>query len=252
MGAAGQLLVLQQPLDDVEGRVERGHRRTLHPLAVPAAVGQPVVEEPRRQLPDVGTEPRTVRQGERVDAAVDLAAPVGQVLVLPAAVRRRASAVPRGPRRRAPSRAGRSATRSSPSRAARARPPGTVEVEVRREVRAAGPLPVGVLAASIAAPRPSVATRARVACQTYGGAPTRSRSTCQRSAGSESRSHSTTASLFMARRLRRAEARRHVPVGRAVVGLIDHTEVDGVTSDDRDVLAEHRDGGVQYRLADGA
>jgi hypothetical protein len=43
-------------------------------------------EEPIDDAADVGAEPHPVRDGPGVDAAVDLAAPVRQVVVLPAGV----------------------------------------------------------------------------------------------------------------------------------------------------------------------
>src|ERR1700757_1465583 len=45
-----------------------------------------MLEEPVDDAPDVGAEPHTVRDRPGVDAAIDLTAPVPQVLVLPAAV----------------------------------------------------------------------------------------------------------------------------------------------------------------------
>ena len=166
------------------------------PLAVPAAVGQPVLDEPGRRALDVGAEPDAVRERPGVDAAVDLAAPVRQVVVLPAAVRGEALGGVRQhggvdpplaervqrPRRRRPRLA-------RPLR--RLRP---VEVEAARGRTRRRPIGrPGSCRASRRAPNPSVATRARVAVQTSSGAPSRSRSTCQRSAGSESSSQSVRA-----------------------------------------------------------
>ena len=129
--------------------MERRPRRALDPLAVPAAVGQSVLEEPVDDAGDVGAEPQTVRERPGVDAAVDLAAPVRQVVVLPAAVRgeqfgRAALTQDSGVEAPLPQRVQRPRRR-------RPRLPGTfcrlgaVEVEVCGEERAARPLAVRVL-----------------------------------------------------------------------------------------------------------
>jgi hypothetical protein len=128
----------------VEWNDDRG--RALDPRAVPAAVGQSMLEQPVHDAGDVGTEPEAIGDRPGIDAAVDLAAPVRQVLVLPAAVLGEelgcaALAQDNGveppltqrverPRRRCPGLSARL---------------GIVEVEVGGEERAARPLAVRVL-----------------------------------------------------------------------------------------------------------
>jgi aspartate aminotransferase-like enzyme len=53
---------------------------------VPRAVGELVFDEPLLKRTHVSAEPGAVRESEGVNAAIGFAAPVGQVLVLPAAV----------------------------------------------------------------------------------------------------------------------------------------------------------------------
>src|SRR5882757_7645162 len=108
-----------------------------------------MLEEPVDDAGDVGAEPHTVRDCPGVDAAVDFAAPVRQVVVLPAAVLaellgRAALAQYGGVEAPLPQRV---------ERPRRRRPglPGifcrfrTVKVEVGREERATRPLGVRVL-----------------------------------------------------------------------------------------------------------
>ena len=47
-----------------------------------------MLHEPVRDAGDVGAEPHPVGDGPCVDAAVDLASPIGQIFVLPAGVLR--------------------------------------------------------------------------------------------------------------------------------------------------------------------
>src|SRR5829696_5110397 len=58
---------------------------SLHPT-VPPAVEQLMLDEPVDDASDVGAQPHAVGDGPSIDAAVNLAAPVRQVLVLPARV----------------------------------------------------------------------------------------------------------------------------------------------------------------------
>lgn len=108
-----------------------------------------MLEEPVDDAGDVGAEPQTVRDRPGIDAAVDLATPVRQVLVLPAAVLgeklgRAAFAQDRGLEAPLPQRV---------ERPRRCRPglPGifcrfrTVKVEACGEERAARPLAVRAL-----------------------------------------------------------------------------------------------------------
>ena len=85
--AAGRALVLQQPLDHVDRRVERRPRRAVGPLAVPAAVRLPLAEQALDDRPDVDAEVGAVGDGAAVDALLDLALPVGLPALVPAAVR---------------------------------------------------------------------------------------------------------------------------------------------------------------------
>ena len=66
--------------------MERRSRRAFDPLTVPAAVGQSMLEEPVDDPGDVGAEPHTGSHRPGVDAAIHLAAPERQVVVVPAAV----------------------------------------------------------------------------------------------------------------------------------------------------------------------
>lgn len=59
---------------------------TLHPVAVPTSIRELVLDEPLDQAAHVGAQPGAVGKRVRVDAAVDFATPVRQVVVLPAAV----------------------------------------------------------------------------------------------------------------------------------------------------------------------
>ncbi len=116
-------LIGEQALQGVERRMKRRSRRAIDPFAVPATVGHLMVEEPLDDAGDVGAEPHPVRDGPRVDAAVDLAAPVRQVVVLPAGIlgeQLRRAAQRR--RRRFPTPARSSASMSSPSTAEHPRP----------------------------------------------------------------------------------------------------------------------------------
>jgi hypothetical protein len=106
-----------------------------------------MLHEPNGQAVHVGTQPEAVHERPRVDAAVDLAAPVGQVVVLPAAVRSETiGGVTENRRVHAPlaQRAERP-RRGRPWLAGVVRALGAVRVEVGREERAAGPLSVRVL-----------------------------------------------------------------------------------------------------------
>ena len=79
-------LVLQEALEDVDRRVERPARRATALgllLAVPAAIGhllgQEAVDDDAHVLAEVGAD----RDGLPVDARLDLAVEVGEVVVLP-------------------------------------------------------------------------------------------------------------------------------------------------------------------------
>jgi len=87
VAAAGGGLMGQQAPQRVQSRVERRAGRSLDPFAVPAAVGHPVFDEPRGEPLDIGAEPGAIRERPRIDGAIDLAAPIGQVIVLPTAGR---------------------------------------------------------------------------------------------------------------------------------------------------------------------
>jgi hypothetical protein len=147
---------VQQALQHVERRVKRRTGRACHPLAVPTAVSHAMPGKPAGQSRDVGSQPRAVGERVCVDAAVDLAAPIWQAAIVPAAVRGeqfgRASQhrgiqapvtkgieCPRGGGPRLPGTLGCF---------------GTVEVEIAREERSARPLPVGILEREQACPQP--------------------------------------------------------------------------------------------------
>ena len=149
-------LEVQQTPQHVERRVKGRTGRAVHPLAVPAAVSHAMADKPPGQGRDVGSQPRAVGERVCVDAAVDLAAPIWQAAVVPAAVRGEqfgracqdggiqapvAQGVegPRGGGPRLPGTLGRL---------------GTMEVEIAREVGSARPLPVGILEREQACPEP--------------------------------------------------------------------------------------------------
>ena len=127
--------------------MERGAGRALDPLAVPAAVGHAVVEEPLGDSRDIRPEPRAVGEGVGVDAAVDLAAPVRQVVVLPATVcgEQVGGTGERGGVEAPVAQGVERPRRRGPRLASVIGRLGAVEVEVAREVCPAGPLPVGIL-----------------------------------------------------------------------------------------------------------
>ena len=140
-------LVVQQALQGVERGMERRAGRAIDPLAIPSAVGHPVVQEPLGDSGNIRAQPPAVGQSEGVDAAVDLAAPVGQIVVLPTTIRRDQV---RGAGQRggvqAPVAQGVERPRRRGPRLSRALGGlWAVEVETAREERAAGPLAVGIL-----------------------------------------------------------------------------------------------------------
>jgi hypothetical protein len=156
VAAAGTGLEVQQALQHVERGVKRRTGRAVHPLAVPAAVGQAMAGKPPGQGRDVGAQPRAVGEGVCVDAAVHLAAPVGQAAVVPAAVRGEQSG-----------RAGQDGGIQAPVAQGIEGPGGggprlpgtlgcfgTLEVEIAGEERSARPLPVGLLEREQACPEP--------------------------------------------------------------------------------------------------
>ena len=57
---------------------------TLDPSAVPAAVGQPVLGEPPGEGGHVSAQAGTVREGDSIDAALDLAATLRQIVLVAA------------------------------------------------------------------------------------------------------------------------------------------------------------------------
>jgi hypothetical protein len=149
-------LEVQQALQHVEGRVKRRTSRAVHPLAVPAAVSHAMAGKPPGQGRDVGSQPRAVGQRVRVNAAVDLAAPIGQAVVVPAAVGGKQFG-----------RAGQDGGIQAPVTQGVEGPGGggprlpgalgglgAVEVEVAGEERSARPLAVGVLEREQTGPEP--------------------------------------------------------------------------------------------------
>src|SRR6478672_10812126 len=106
-----------------------------------------MLDEPGGDAGDVRTEPHPVGEGPRVDAAVDLATPVRQILVVPAAIGCQeldgaALTQDRGVQAPLPQCA-EGPRRCRPGLAVFCF--GAVKVEVPGEERAAGPLPVIVL-----------------------------------------------------------------------------------------------------------
>src|SRR5690606_7649047 len=145
--AASRYLVLEDALERVDRRMKRRARRTIHPLAVPAALLHLVVDEPLRKARHVLPQPGAIRERVRIDAAVDLTVPEGQVLVLPARVAPQPLArVAENGCRHAPlaqsvQRPGRRRPRLT--RVLRSlRPP---EIEFGRAVRATRPLTISIL-----------------------------------------------------------------------------------------------------------
>ena len=146
-GTAGRALELEQPVEHVDRRVERGAHRPVLGLAVPAAVGEPLAEDPLDDRGDVHPEVGAGLDRPAVDARLDLAVEVPLPGVLPAPVlgdeRDRAAGRLATPGRARGS-AGSAGCASSPSRAARVRrrcsPPGSRRRRptTRRRPRAPG------------------------------------------------------------------------------------------------------------------
>ena len=85
-GAAGRPLELEQPVEHVDRRVERRAHRPVLGLAVPAAVGEPLAEDPLDDRGDVHPEVGAGLDRPAVDARLDLAVEVPLTGVLPAPV----------------------------------------------------------------------------------------------------------------------------------------------------------------------
>ena len=136
-----------RPVEHVDRRVERGAHRPVLGLAVPAAVGEPLAEDPLDDRGDVHPEVGAGLDRPAVDARLDLAVEVPLPVVLPAPVlgdeRDRRGGPPPTPGRARGS-AGSAGCASSPSRAAparrRRRPPGSRRRRptARRHPRARG------------------------------------------------------------------------------------------------------------------
>ena len=131
-GPAGRPLELEQPVEHVDRRVERGPHRPVLGLAVPAAVVEPLAEDPLDDRGDVDPEVGAGLDRPAVDARLDLAVEVPLPGVLPAAVlgdERRSLAGRTPTPGRARGAAGSAACASSPSTVARVRrrcrPPGS-------------------------------------------------------------------------------------------------------------------------------
>ena len=122
----GRPLELEQPVEHVDRRVERGAHRPVLGLAVPAAVGEPLAEDPLDDRGDVNPEVGAGLDRPAVDARLDLAVEVALTGVLPSPVlgdardRARAPPLMPGPARRS---AGSAGCASSPSKAVRVRRP---------------------------------------------------------------------------------------------------------------------------------
>ena len=95
-GAAGRTLELDQPVEHRDRRVERGAHRPVLDLAVPAAVGEPLAEDPLDDRRDVDPEVGAGLDRPTVDARLDLAVEVPLTGVLPAPMLGRAGS-PGGP-----------------------------------------------------------------------------------------------------------------------------------------------------------
>ena len=142
-GPAGHALELEQPVEHVDRRVERGPHRPVLDLAVPAAVLQPLAEGSLDDRCDVHPEVRPGLDRPAVDARLDLAVEVVLRGVLPAPVLGdECDRLPGGLR-----------TRVEPEelqglqRVHRGRPglPMFTAGEGRREAGASRPEPVGIL-----------------------------------------------------------------------------------------------------------
>ena len=84
--------VFEQGFEHADRGVERRPRRAVSGLAVPAAVGQLLGEQPIDDAPDVVAEVRAHRRNLPVDAGLDLALKEGIAVTFP-----RATSVPRHP-----------------------------------------------------------------------------------------------------------------------------------------------------------
>ena len=168
-GAAGRPFELDQSVEHVDRRVERGPHRSVLRLAVPATVGESLPQDALDDRGDVDPEVGAGLDRPAVDARLDLAVEVPLTGVLPAPVlgdeRDRAAGPPRT-RGRARGSGGSGACASSPSTAARVhrrrRPPGSRRHRptIRRRPRSPGGGRPSLRAPrSPARPRPRRATR---------------------------------------------------------------------------------------------
>ena len=85
-GPAGRALELEQAVEHVDRRVERGAHRAVLDLAVPAPVGEPLTEDPLDDRGDVQSEVGAGLDRPAVDARLDLAIEVPLTGVLPTSV----------------------------------------------------------------------------------------------------------------------------------------------------------------------
>src|SRR5262245_27781359 len=83
--APARPFVLEQGLEHADRGVERRPRRAVRCLAIPAAVGQLLAEQPVDDALDVLSEVRAGRRHLPVDAGFDLAGEEGIVITLPRA-----------------------------------------------------------------------------------------------------------------------------------------------------------------------
>ena len=178
--AARRSLVLEQPVEHVDGRMERTARRADLLFAVPAAVvhlvAQQPIDDPLNVLAEVGADGHgpPLMHGSTSPPKKGRSSYSQWALSSTSAIARLASSL----------------DGSSPS-SRRSRSVNVVEVHSGMYVPPPH-LPSVACSARSRAPHPSVATFARSATTSSPGASTRSRMTCQRIAGSESSNQSIT------------------------------------------------------------
>jgi hypothetical protein len=189
-GPAGRALELEQPVEHVDRRVERGAHRPVLGLAVPAAVGEPLADDPLDDRGNVHLEVGAGLDRSAVDARLDLTVEIPLPSMLPASV------------------LGNERDRTTGRPARRVEPEDLQGLQGVHRCRPGLPRfaagiahgkqappshnPSAPSSASRRAPQPSCSTRARSAATSSGEASVRSRSTCHRMAGSPSSSQSIT------------------------------------------------------------
>jgi hypothetical protein len=185
-------LVLEEPFDDIDRRVERAPRRPVLLLAVPAPVvhllGEEAIDDPSDVLAEVGADP----DRPAIDAGLDLAVEEALPVVIPAAV------LPYQLDGLPGSRIGRVETEvlehDQGEQGRGPRLPGSLRPPLGPE-GCTGPLSVGVTQGQQPGSPAFLGDSLPVAATVSSGSSSRSRRTCHRMPGSASRSQSMTSKV---------------------------------------------------------